>query len=199
MVGNRFPLVVNVVLLAVALTACTPDGPATVEAGPAVGATPSAETSTAAAVTASTPSTPSPTTDCEGDACPTGGNEAGTTTIVIDSDETAFFSSPSGNIGCSLSGTGAVCEIAQHSFAAPPKPADCDLDYGTMVAVGAAETASFLCHGDTAFLQDAPVLDYGAQMSNGRLVCSSTRTAMACSTLDGTHGFELSRAAYRLY
>ena len=118
---------------------------------------------------------------------------------MVDPASMTFFTSPSGNIGCSMSGMATVCEIAEHAFAPPPKPPDCELDFGTMIVVGTGEPASFLCHGDTAFVEGAVVLPYDERMSNGVFVCASSRTHMACSTIDGVHGLELSRAAYRVY
>src|SRR6476659_7020501 len=46
------------------------------------------------------------------------------------------FTSPSGNIGCQLDETSARCDIAQHSWQAPPKPPDCTLDSGNALSVG---------------------------------------------------------------
>jgi hypothetical protein len=68
-----------------------------------------------------------------------------------------------------------------------------------MLAVKDGAAAAFVCHSDTAFGPDHPVLSYGLHVSNGNVTCRSTESAMECSTLAGTHGFELARARYRLY
>lgn len=91
-----------------------------------------------------------------------------------------------------------MCEIREHTFAQPEKPSDCDLDYGTMIGVQAGRS-SFLCHGDTAFGAAGTTLGYGASTSNGLVTCTSRESGMTCSSADGSHGFELSRASYRLY
>jgi hypothetical protein len=57
----------------------------------------------------------------------------------------------------------------------------------------------FLCHGDTAFGAKGSVVQYGERLTNGLVTCTSRESGMTCSTADGRHGFELSRAAYRLY
>src|SRR5258706_3939129 len=41
-----------------------------------------------------------------------------------------FFMSPSGNIGCALSETGARCDIRDRSWTPPPRPATCDVNFG---------------------------------------------------------------------
>jgi hypothetical protein len=53
----------------------------------------------------------------------------------LEGDQVAIgqFSSPSGNIGCDLSADFAVCEIGEHNFPLPPKPADCRFDWGAAV------------------------------------------------------------------
>lgn len=119
-------------------------------------------------------------------------------TVEVDPASTTFFTSPSGNLACSLARTGAVCEIDEHAFPEPAQPADCDLDHGTMLAVEPDGPARFLCHGDTAFVDGAVVIPYGGRISNGAFVCSSSEAGMSCSTAEGDHGFHLSRASYRL-
>src|SRR5947207_2725662 len=46
-----------------------------------------------------------------------------------------FFLSPSKNIGCSLSDSGARCDISDRTWSPPPKPAGCDVDFGQGVTV----------------------------------------------------------------
>src|SRR4029079_9724311 len=98
-----------------------------------------------------------------------------------------------------ISHVGAVCEVKNETFEPPAKPSDCDLDYGTMIHVERGARAEFSCHGDTGFGFPLPVLAYGDSVSNGTVTCTSARSGMSCSTADGSHGFELSRASYGLY
>jgi hypothetical protein len=128
------------------------------------------------------------------DAIPSATQQA---TILV-ADEYAFLS-PSGNINCGISRVGAVCEVKNETYQPPAKPSDCDLDYGTMVSVRRGARAEFSCHGDTGFGFPAPVLAYGERVSNGIVTCVSATSGMSCSTVSGSHGFELSRGSYRLY
>jgi hypothetical protein len=118
---------------------------------------------------------------------------------TVDPTEAYFFQSPTKNIVCSLALATATCQIGAHDYEPPPTPADCEFDYGQMVAVKDGASAAVVCHSDTAFGPDHPVLPYEAQVSNGKVTCRSTESAMECSTVAGTHGFELARARYRVY
>ena len=109
------------------------------------------------------------------------------------------FLSPTGNIRCSISSQGAVCEVSERSYEPSPKPADCDLDHGAMIGVGRRGPAAFLCHGDTGFGSPTPVLEYGRSTTNGLFMCRSSQEGMSCEVSGGKHGFEISRDAYRVY
>lgn len=175
--------------LLVALSGCT-DGP-----DPRAGSAASPSPARTAA--------PSPT--------PTAAPAPGPTRTVQASQDTFVFASPTGNLACGLSAVEAVCEIRERTYSPPPKPADCDLDHGAMVAVDTTGPGRFLCYGDTGFVQATPfapgsplvapgeVLPYGESVTNGVFTCTSRETGMTCETVDGRHGFALARARYRLF
>jgi hypothetical protein len=124
---------------------------------------------------------------------------SGPQATVVSADEAYDFQAPSGNISCSMARDNATCEIKDHTFEQPAKPSDCDVDYGRMISVKGEAPAEFLCHGDTVFVAEAPVVAYGERVSNGSVTCTSATSGLTCSTSSGSHGFELSRASYRLY
>jgi hypothetical protein len=108
----------------------------------------------------------------------------------------AGFKTPSGNIGCYLT-TGQVrCDIAEKSWKPPPKPADCDLDYGLGVTLDA--TVLFVCAGDTVLGAPA-TLPYGSSMQAGDVRCDSAEAALRCENMATKHGFTLSRERYELW
>ncbi len=77
---------------------------------------------------------------------------------------TGGFHSPSGNIGCYISPSGARCDISKHDWPTPAKPKSCDLDYGGGLAVGRQGPRGLLLRRrHTA--APGPVLPYG---SSGR-------------------------------
>jgi hypothetical protein len=115
-----------------------------------------------------------------------------------------FFQSPSGNISCQL-GTfvdngvpraTAACEISEHTFTTPPKPAACEGGWGDRVGVTQGAHASLQCHTDTMRGSKDPVLDYGQTLSAGPLTCRSDQSGITCSDSTTQHGFSLSRDSY---
>ena len=103
-----------------------------------------------------------------------------------------FFLSPSKNIGCSLSETGARCDIQDRSWQPPPKPATCDVDFGQGVTVVGTSPATLTCAGDTVLVGDE-VLDYGHVATRGDFECRSATSGMACRNLKTNHGFSLAK------
>ena len=108
-----------------------------------------------------------------------------------------FFLSPSKNIGCSLSETGARCDIQDRSWQPPPKPASCDVDFGQGVTVVSTSPATLTCAGDTVLVGDQ-VLDYGHLATRGDFECRSAKSGMTCRNLKTNHGFSLAKEKYTL-
>jgi hypothetical protein len=109
-----------------------------------------------------------------------------------------LFHSPSGNIGCVVGHFGARCDVAEHSWVAPPKPANCELDWGGGVAVDKKGTAGYVCAGDTT-LHQGKVLNYGETASNRPFRCKSLTDGVRCKNRNTKHGFFVSRDVVRLY
>src|SRR5687768_11828968 len=97
------------------------------------------------------------------------------------------FASPSGNIGCIMTRAGARCDIRDHDWVAPPKPASCELDWGSGVFVGRHGRASIVCAGDTT-LGATRHLGYGDAERVGRFRCVSKRAGMRCVNRRNDHG-----------
>jgi hypothetical protein len=110
------------------------------------------------------------------------------------------FRTPSDNIGCSLyAAQSARCDIHEHSWSPPPKPADCPLDWGFGLQVASTGQGSFICAGDTAFDPSSPVLGYGQRAREGSFLCASDQAGVTCTNGDNGHGFFLSRDNYRVF
>lgn len=112
------------------------------------------------------------------------------------------FQSPSHNIGCYLSkqqGGSVRCDIREHSWTAPPKPAYCDVDWGGGLQVGSKRRGSIVCAGDTVLDPGSPVLAYGKASAVGKIVCRSSEAGVRCSNTQSGHGFFVSRERYRLF
>jgi hypothetical protein len=93
---------------------------------------------------------------------------------------------------------GVRCDIRHHSWATPPKPKNCELDYGGGVFVGKHGRAGYVCSGDTT-LHAGPVLPYGESERKARFRCTSEEAGMRCVNLRNGHGFLLSRQRVRLF
>jgi hypothetical protein len=116
-----------------------------------------------------------------------------------------IFHTPNGNIGCAMifgkesQGGGARCDIAKHSWKAPPKPKWCDVDYGGGLNVGPHRRAEFVCAGDTV-LHQGKVLPIGGVEKLGPYRCKVVSSRMVrCLNHDTGHGFRLSPHLARLF
>ena len=108
------------------------------------------------------------------------------------------FASPSGNIGCIMTRAGVRCDIRERDWTPPPKPASCELDWGSGVSVGRHGRASIVCAGDTT-LGASRHLAYGDAERLGRFRCLSRRVGMRCVNRRNGHGFLLSRERLRRF
>jgi hypothetical protein len=107
------------------------------------------------------------------------------------------FRSPTGNIGCQLGAGAARCDIDRRDWSPPPKPGDCEFDWGQGIAVEAGR-AEFVCAGDTARDPTAPVLRYGQDSQIGGFRCASRQDGITCRSSSG-RGFFIARDRYRLF
>jgi hypothetical protein len=152
-----------------------------------------ADTTTTTSTTTSTSTTSTTSTSTPTTAGPT-------TTVRAQGDSGRglyFFRSPTNNIDCSISEEDARCDIRDYTFTPPPKPRNCDLDWGSAVGVG-AQSAGFICHGDTVRDDGAAVLPYGGVVDRGDFRCTSAQEGMTCEHRPSRHRFFLSRARYEL-
>jgi hypothetical protein len=171
------------------LGACTAN---TTTAGPAV--TVSASGAPTPGTTAPGATTPSATTaDSTAPAATTP-----SATIVTVTGDTSFFITPSKNIGCAVTTSGARCDIGDRSWTTPSKPASCHLDYGNGLVVSASG-AAVSCAGDTLLYVSTSVLPYGQGVRNGQMQCVSQSTGVRCEDLATGHGFTLAKEAYTLF
>jgi hypothetical protein len=108
------------------------------------------------------------------------------------------FTSPSGNIGCYVDTHYVRCDIAGRDWVAPPRPADCELDYGQGIAFAAGEAPAFVCAGDTALRAGDP-LEFGQSVDAGAMSCTSLESGITCRDTSTGAGFMISRQEYALF
>jgi hypothetical protein len=106
------------------------------------------------------------------------------------------FSSPSGGIGCAYDVGYLRCDVRDGVRPLPPKPKNCDLDWGQGFELKPTGIASVVCAGDTA-LGSKTVVGYGTTWHRGAFACRSTTDGLRCTNAS-RHGFFISRGqAYR--
>lgn len=103
----------------------------------------------------------------------------------------AYFHSPSGNIGCGLAAYGARCDIANHSWKAPPKPKSCRGDWGHGLTIGKSDKGRFFCASDSV-LGIGNALAYGKVIKRGNFKCVSREDGIRCVNTRTKHGFKIS-------
>lgn len=118
------------------------------------------------------------------------------------SDGPAGFRSPTGNIHCQFSGGDDAtirCDLREMSNRPPPRPANCDLDWGKAFEISANATGGTrLCYGDTVQDNGLPVLPYGRTFSRPGLLCTSSEQGVECRNTNG-YGFKIARASQTLW
>lgn len=110
----------------------------------------------------------------------------------------AWFSSPSRNIGCYMTTSWVRCDVTTYSYTPTRKPASCDFAWGPAVEIRTTGTGRFGCVSDTV-AGSARILRYGSSITIGRFRCTSRSTDMTCVNTMNGHGFRVSRVMYRLF
>jgi hypothetical protein len=110
----------------------------------------------------------------------------------------AWFSSPSKNLGCYMTSVNVRCDAIVFSYTPPPKPASCHLNWGPSIHLAETGTGHFGCISDTVS-GSSRILHYGASITISVFRCTSRTTGVTCiDTRDG-HGFRIARANYHLF
>jgi hypothetical protein len=118
------------------------------------------------------------------------------------------FKTPSGNIHCQSFATETEkgrpgrtvrCDIRNISNRLPPRPRDCELEWGQAFEVDtAARAGERLCYGDSVEDDKLRPLPYGETWARGGLRCKSEASGVTCVNPSG-HGFEISRNSQRVF
>ena len=129
-------------------------------------------------------------------------SETNTVTVTVEPEptistsapalKTPTFQMPSKNIGCATSEGVLVCDIL--SGLKPEPKQKCELDWTgmEMERLGPSQPR---CAGDTAYVQSAPVLQYGSTWSRDGFTCVSQQIGLQCRNQEN-HGFLLARNAW---
>jgi hypothetical protein len=119
-------------------------------------------------------------------------------------DAMVGFKTPSDNVHCQVEdwGGGSVylrCDMSEIQGRVPPRPRDCDLDWGGAFSVSRDKRrAQRICHGDTVRDERLQTLAYGSTWRKAGFTCVSERSGLTCSNRFGS-GFRLSRSSQKIF
>jgi len=123
----------------------------------------------------------------------------------IDAAAKPQFTSPTGNIYCSIAPSGAVpagCELRDGRVTPPAgtcPPGAAAKDVGRIEWSG--DTPKPVCNSDTMIQPGAQVLQYGAiaMMQGSPFQCISESIGVTCINTAGKKGFFLAKGAYSIF
>jgi hypothetical protein len=111
------------------------------------------------------------------------------------------FQTPSKNIACQYydyNGPATLrCDIGE-TTTTPPRPADCQEEWGRSFEMEAKGGAGRVCAGDTVNDPSLPTLAYGEVWQRGGFTCRSEQSGLTCFNAM-QHGFSLSRTAQKVF
>jgi hypothetical protein len=110
----------------------------------------------------------------------------------------ATFKTPSKNIYCSADESYLRCQMLEIKAKIPPKPTDCNLDWGYSFGMEAKGKAGRSCYGDTIVDPNYPVLDYGKTWRSNGFTCVSQKSGLTCTNKD-KKGWRLSVTQQKLF
>jgi hypothetical protein len=123
-------------------------------------------------------------------------------TCAVHAQDIMGFQSPSKNIACIYfeydNHKALRCDIGDMAAMPPPKPADCEQEWGHSFEVEAKGHAERSCTGDTQIGQPLAVLPYGEVWQRSGITCKSEPSGITCFNADRS-GFSLSRGKQEVF
>lgn len=107
------------------------------------------------------------------------------------------FVTPTGNIGCIVSSTGARCDIAERGWEPSAQPESCTATWGQGLALG-ADGAGFVCAADSVVAAGA-ALPYGQVQERGQFRCLSSEEGVRCEDTASGRGFLIARDTFETF
>ena len=107
--------------------------------------------------------------------------------------EMSAFSSPSGNISCTLADDSVTCTINEHSFT--PSDASCKNSSSSPVTWTVKKDGTATSSCGTSFSSTGAQLAYGSAAKNNSFACTSADNGIECWSQVSGQGFTLSREA----
>ncbi|MBL7684597.1 MAG: hypothetical protein JNK65_00990 [Deltaproteobacteria bacterium] len=108
------------------------------------------------------------------------------------------FKTPSNNIACAVYEKVLRCDLKENLAKIPPRPKDCELDWGHFFTMGSKGPSMRACAGDTIWGVNDPVLDYGKIWEKEGFRCQSEATGLTCINTD-QHGWILKKTEQKIF
>jgi hypothetical protein len=127
---------------------------------------------------------------------------AATAQAVPDSKD-YYFQSPSGNIHCGMhqgvNNTRVECDIADHTWAAPPPPPSASCNPGDFAAIAMWDEPRFECSSGWDRAQPGETLNYGQTHTVGDFICESEPSGVTCTRTNTGHWFRIAQDSFELH
>ncbi len=107
------------------------------------------------------------------------------------------FRTPSDNIACTVFNGFLRCDLSRNQAKLPPKPKDCDLDWGNAFEMSTRGSSMRQCVGDTVYAKQ-PILAYGKTWKYGGFTCISRSNGLTCRNQAG-HGWFINLQQQKLF
>ncbi|HEV2812691.1 MAG TPA: DUF6636 domain-containing protein [Solirubrobacteraceae bacterium] len=102
-----------------------------------------------------------------------------------------MWQTPSGNIACAAFGSQLRCDMRELGTPAPPRPANCEGDFGNAFAVTRnGSRGKRICVSDAVGGPGTPTVRYGRTWKRNGFRCRVRRSGVRCTNRRG-HGFFL--------
>lgn len=109
-------------------------------------------------------------------------------------EDVEAFTTPSGNIGCTIDAERARCVIQSFDYDPPEAPDGCTMEEWGSIVVANNEGAGFSC-SPAEFPTDGQVLDYGQTVSAHGMTCESSESGVTCRSDESDSSFSVARAS----
>jgi len=109
---------------------------------------------------------------------------------------TSGFVTPSKHTFCAIDEGRLRCDMTENSAKIPPKPKDCEFDWGNSFEMKRTGSASRICVSD--FVGTTEVLDYGKSWDHQGFHCNSKPSGLTC-TNQSHHGWMLKQSEQRIF
>jgi hypothetical protein len=109
------------------------------------------------------------------------------------------FTTPGNNIGCTLGGGNARCDILVRDWSPPRKPSSCTVVWGQGLTIGTSGKGSFVCAANSVLDPTGQVVANERDDTVDGATCQVRTVGVICFNDATRHGFWISRTGYSVF